>query len=179
MSKHRLATDLPDQPLLTPYTMAGLRLRNRLVLALLTRSRATNPDLAPTDLHVRYYAQRAPAGLIITEGAWVSRDAIGWHDAPGMFTDIQLRAWSAVVDAVHDAGGLIFAQLWHTGSSSHPDFFEGAAEFGYRHLAEEARGVGEPIGRAHRLANLHQQSVAERVRQEAWQERQSRAACAR
>ncbi len=113
------------QPLLTPYTMAGLELPNRAVMAPLTRSRATNPELTPTDLHVKYYAQRASAGLIITEGVWVSRDAIGWHDVPGLFTDAQIRAWSTVTDAVHAAGGQIFAQLWHTGSSSHPDFFAG------------------------------------------------------
>ena len=113
------------QPLLMPYTMNGLQLSNRVVMAPLTRSRATNSDLAPTDLHVKYYTQRASAGLIISEGVWISRDAIGWHDVPGLFTDTQLRAWSAVTDAVHAAGGLIFAQLWHTGSSSHPDFFSG------------------------------------------------------
>jgi N-ethylmaleimide reductase len=113
------------QPLLTPYTMAGLPLANRVVMAPLTRSRATNAELTPTDLHVKYYAQRASAALIISEGVWVSRDAIGWHDVPGLFTDAQITAWSAVTDAVHAAGGLIFAQLWHTGSSSHPDFFSG------------------------------------------------------
>jgi N-ethylmaleimide reductase len=117
--------DLSAEPLLTPYTMAGLPLANRVAMAPLTRSRATNAELAPTDLHVKYYAQRASAGLIISEGVWISRDAIGWHDVPGLFTDTQVRAWSTVTEAVHAAGGLIFAQLWHTGSSSHPDFFSG------------------------------------------------------
>jgi N-ethylmaleimide reductase len=117
--------DRAAQPMLAPYTMAGLQLPNRAVMAPLTRSRATNPELTPTDLHVKYYAQRASAGLIITEGVWVSRDAIGWHDVPGLFSDAQIRAWSTVTDAVHAAGGRIFAQLWHTGSSSHPDFFAG------------------------------------------------------
>jgi N-ethylmaleimide reductase len=96
-------------------------------MAPLTRSRASNPDLAPTDLHTRYYAQRASAGVIITEGTWISRDAIGWHDVPGLFTDAQVRGWSAVTGAVHQQGGVIFAQLWHTGSTSHPDFFAGTA----------------------------------------------------
>jgi N-ethylmaleimide reductase len=117
--------DRATQPLLTPYAMGGLQLPSRAVMAPLTRSRATNPELTPTDLHVKYYAQRASAGLIITEGVWVSRDAIGWHDVPGLFSDAQIRAWSTVTDAVHAAGGRIFAQLWHTGSSSHPDFFAG------------------------------------------------------
>jgi N-ethylmaleimide reductase len=115
------------QPLLQPYRMGQLQLANRIVMAPLTRSRATDPDLAPTDLHVRYYAQRASAGLIITEGTWISQQAIGWHDVPGLFSETQVRRWGAVTDAVHDAGGVIFAQLWHTGSLSHPDFFEGAA----------------------------------------------------
>ena len=118
------------QPLLTPYRMGDLELSNRVVMAPLTRCRATDPDLAPTDLHVEYYAQRASAGLIVTEGIWVSRDAIGWHDVPGLFTDQQVRAWSAVTDAVHRRGGVIVAQLWHAGAVSHPDFFDGVAPLG-------------------------------------------------
>ena len=115
------------QPLLRPYQMGRYLLANRVVMAPLTRCRATDPDLAPTDLHARYYAQRASAGLIITEGTWISRDAVGWHDVPGLFTDAQVRGWSAVTGAVHREGGVIFAQLWHTGSTSHPDFFAGTA----------------------------------------------------
>jgi N-ethylmaleimide reductase len=115
-----------EQPLLQPYRMGPLQLANRVVMAPLTRSRATDPDLVPTDLHVRYYTQRASAGLIITEGTWVSAQAVGWHDVPGLFTDAQVRGWSAVTDSVHAAGGLIMAQLWHTGSLSHPTFFDGA-----------------------------------------------------
>ena len=115
------------QPLLRPHRTGGLQLANRVVMAPLTRCRATNPYLAPTELHERYYAQRASAGLIITEGTWISRDAIGWHDVPGLFTDAQIRGWSAVTDAVHRAGGVIFTQLWHAGSASHPDFFAGTA----------------------------------------------------
>jgi N-ethylmaleimide reductase len=115
------------QQLLQPYRMGAYQLANRVVMAPLTRSRATNPDLAPTELHVRYYAQRASAGLIIAEGTWISRDAVGWHDVPGLFTDAQVRGWSAVTDAVHREGCVIFVQLWHTGSSSHPDFFAGTA----------------------------------------------------
>ena len=71
------------QPLLWPYRAGGYPLANRVVMAPMTRSRATNADLVPTELHVQYYAQRASAGLIITEGTWVSRDAVGWHDVPG------------------------------------------------------------------------------------------------
>lgn len=116
----------PGQPLLTPYRMGDLDLANRVVMAPLTRCRATNPDFVPTELHAEYYAQRASAGLIVTEGIWVSRDAVGWRDVLGLFTDEQVRGWSVVTDAVHQRGGIIFAQLWHAGSISHPDFFEGA-----------------------------------------------------
>ena len=71
------------QPLLRPYRAGDYPLANRVVMAPMTRSRATNADLVPTELHAQYYAQRASAGLIITEGTWVSRDAVGWHDVPG------------------------------------------------------------------------------------------------
>jgi N-ethylmaleimide reductase len=114
-----------QQPLLQPYRMGDLQLPNRVAMAPLTRCRATNPEFLPTNLHTRYYAQRASAGLIVTEGTWISRDAVGWHDVPGLFSNTQVRAWSAVTDAVHDEGGVIFAQLWHTGSTSHPDFSGG------------------------------------------------------
>ena len=113
------------QPLLQPYQMRDIPLANRVVMAPLTRSRARNRDLLPTDLHTEYYVQRASAGLIISEGVWISRDAVGWHDVPGLFTDEQVARWKQVTDAVHLAGGVIFAQLWHTGSASHPDFFDG------------------------------------------------------
>ena len=66
-----------SQPLLQPYRMGEFHPANRVVMAPLTRCRATNPDLLPTHLHVRYYTQRASAGLIITEGTWISRDAVG------------------------------------------------------------------------------------------------------
>ena len=66
-------------------------------MAPLTRCRATNPDLAPTELHAGYYT----AGLIVTEGTWISHHAVGWHDVPGLFTDTQVRGWSAVTDAGH------------------------------------------------------------------------------
>jgi len=114
-----------EKPLFEPYLMNDLRLKNRVVMAPLTRSRAENIELEPTDLHATYYAQRASAGLIISEGIWISSSAVGWHDVPGIFTAEQVRKWRSVTDAVHRHGGRIFAQLWHTGSLSHPDFFDG------------------------------------------------------
>jgi len=114
-----------EQPLLKPYLMNDLHLSNRVVMAPLTRSRAENAELEPTDLPATYYAQRASAGLIISEGIWISSSAVGWHGVPGIFTDEQVRKWRSVTDGVHRHGGRIFAQLWHTGSLSHPDFFDG------------------------------------------------------
>ena len=81
------------QPLLRPYRISEHQLASRVVMAPLTRCRATNPDLLPTDLHAQYYSQGASAGLIITEGTRISRDAVGRRDVPGIFTDAQVRAW--------------------------------------------------------------------------------------
>ena len=116
-----------SQPLLKPIRLGGLDLPNRVVMAPLTRTRAANPELAPTGLHAEYYAQRASAGLIVSEGIFVSPEAVGWADVPGLWSDAQVRGWSKVTDAVHRAGGRIVAQLWHTGSLGHPDFHDGNA----------------------------------------------------
>ena len=95
-------------------------------MAPLTRMRASNPEHAPTQLHAEYYAQRASAGLIIGECTEISPDAYGWADTPGLWSAEQVRGWGRVTDAVHKKGGLMYAQLWHTGAMSHPDFFNGA-----------------------------------------------------
>jgi N-ethylmaleimide reductase len=115
-----------DQSLFTPVRMGELELRNRIVLAPLTRMRATNSGHAPTELHAQYYAQRASAGLIIGECTEISPDAYGWADTPGLWSAEQIRGWRRVTDAIHKKGGLMYAQLWHTGAMSHPDFFNGA-----------------------------------------------------
>jgi N-ethylmaleimide reductase len=106
--------------------MGALQLRNRIVMAPLTRMRASNPEHAPTQLHAEYYAQRASGGLIIGECTEISPDAYGWADTPGLWSAEQVRGWRGVTDAVHKKCGLIYAQLWHTGAMSHPDFFNGA-----------------------------------------------------
>lgn len=112
--------------LLSPIDLGPLHLANRVVMAPMTRSRATNPERAPTDLHVRYYTQRASAGLIITEGSQVSPEAVGYVHTPGIHTPAQIAGWRKVTDAVHEAGGRIFIQLWHVGRISHPDHLGGA-----------------------------------------------------
>ncbi len=117
---------MKEQLLLQPYTMGNLRLANRVVMAPMTRSRSDNPGKVPTDeLHAIYYAQRATAGLIITEGTQVSEAGIGYINTPGIHTNEQVLGWKKVTAAVHAAGGKIFVQLWHVGRMSHPDFHDG------------------------------------------------------
>ncbi len=113
------------QPLLEEYQIGELTLKNRVVMASMTRGRATNAGLVPTPLMAEYYAQRASAGLILSEGTWVNPQAIGFINVPGMYTPEQVEGWKAVTNAVHAKGGLMFSQLGHLGSASHPDFFDG------------------------------------------------------
>lgn len=107
-----------EQPLLEPVRLGDLNLRNRVAMAPMTRTRAT-VDRVPTPMMADYYAQRASAGLIITECVAVSPDSAGIVRAPGLYTDAQVAGWRAVTDAVHAAGGTIFCQLWHGGRCSH------------------------------------------------------------
>lgn len=112
--------------LFTPYQAGELTLRNRLVMAPLTRGR-TGPDRVPNDLMVEYYRQRASAGLIITEATIISPQGAGWVNTPGIYNQDQVRGWRKVTDTVHAEGGQIVLQLWHMGRSSHPDFQPGGA----------------------------------------------------
>ena len=118
---------MKNQPLLQPIILANtIQLTNRIAMAPMTRSRANNPDNAPTDdLHGLYYEQRASAGLIITEGAQVSKRAVGYINTPGIYSKAQVEGWKKVTKRVHDKGGKIFIQLWHVGRMSHPDFHNG------------------------------------------------------
>ena len=115
-----------QQTLFTRVRMGTLDLANRIVMAPLTRMRAANSWHAPTEIHAEYYAQRAAAGLIIGECTEISQDAYGWADTPGLWSADQVQGWRLVTDAVHKKGGLMYAQLWHTGAMSHPDFFDSA-----------------------------------------------------
>src|ERR1700733_14518416 len=119
--------DMTDkQPLLTPVRLGDYELRNRVVMAPMTRDRADNPDFAPTGLHAEYYAQRASAGLIVTEGSQISPQGMGYVNTPGIYSKQQVAGWKQVTEAVHAYGGRIFLQLWHVGAVSHPDFHGGA-----------------------------------------------------
>ncbi|MFG2874647.1 alkene reductase [Streptomyces sp. NPDC048337] len=103
-----------------PYDLGAVRMSNRIVMAPMTRSRAYGPGQTPTDLMATYYAQRASAGLIITEGAQPSVVGQGYPDTPGIHSTEQVAAWRRVTDAVHAEGGSIFLQLMHTGRVGHP-----------------------------------------------------------
>jgi len=105
--------------LFTPLQVGAVTLKNRVVMAPLTRLRNTEPGDVPTALAVEYYRQRASAGLIINEGTHISPSAKGYAGAPGIYSEDQIRAWSAVTSAVHAADGKIAVQLWHTGRISH------------------------------------------------------------
>lgn len=114
---------MSTQPLLTEATAGALVLRNRMVMAPMTRNRA--PDGQPSELMIEYYRQRASAGLIITEGAQIAADAIGYPNTPGIHDAEQVAGWRKVTDAVHAEGGTIVLQLWHTGRISHPSLLGG------------------------------------------------------
>ena len=101
------------------YRLGGLQLANRIVMAPMTRNRATT-EASPTPSMATYYAQRAGAGLIVTEGTQPSAVGQGYPRTPGLHTDEQVEGWRAVADAVHAEGGVIFAQIMHAGRISHP-----------------------------------------------------------
>ena len=132
---------MSTRPLFTPYRMGDLDLPNRIVMAPLTRMRARPDDHVPTVWQAEYYAQRATAGLIVTEGVAISPEGFGWADTPGLWSEEQVRGWSHVTDAVHAAGGRIVVQLWHTGAMSHPDLRGGALPLSASDVNPEQQSV--------------------------------------
>jgi len=117
---------LPIADLFTPFTLNGLKLPNRIVMAPMTRNRAGAGN-APTALNATYYAQRASAGLIVAEASQVSPQGLGYPGTPGIHSAEQVAGWRLVTEAVHAAGGRIFLQLWHVGRISHPALQPGGA----------------------------------------------------
>ena len=111
---------MTNQPIFQPYDLGSITLANHIVMAPLTRNRA-GAGLVPSELAAIYYAQRATAGLIITEATQISAQAQGYQDTPGIYTQAQIDGWRKVTDAVHAKGGHIFVQLWHVGRISHVD----------------------------------------------------------
>ena len=118
MSRHASA-------LFSPYNLGGIQLKNRIVMAPLTRHRATRGTDVPNELNAIYYAQRATAGLIIAEASQISPAGKGYAWTPGIYNDAQIAGWRLVTGAVHAAGGKIVLQLWHVGRFSHPSLQPG------------------------------------------------------
>jgi N-ethylmaleimide reductase len=111
--------------LFDPIKLGAIDAPNRIMMAPLTRGRATRNHV-PTPLMGEYYRQRASAGLIISEATGISQQGLGWPGAPGLWSDEQAAAWKPIVRGVHEAGGIIVAQLWHMGRIVHPDYLGGA-----------------------------------------------------
>jgi N-ethylmaleimide reductase len=120
----RPAKTAPD--LFTPIDIGPLKLPNRVVMAPLTRSRA-GPGNVPTQLNALYYAQRASAGLVVSEATQIMPEGQGYISTPGIHSAEQIEGWKCVTGAVHVSGGRIVLQLWHVGRISHPTFQPGGA----------------------------------------------------
>lgn len=109
----------------SPVKLGGLELKNRIIMAPLTRARANNPGRVPNDLMVEYYSQRAGAGLILTEATIVTPMGAGYANTPGIWSSEQVEGWKKITSAVHAKGGKIVMQLWHVGRISDPMFLNG------------------------------------------------------
>ncbi len=131
------------QILLEPFQLTDqLQLNTRIIMAPMTRNMA-HDDLSPTDAMTDYYAKRASAGLIITEGTIIRPDARGYSNVPGIYTSQHIAGWKRVTEAVHDAGGRIFSQIWHVGRVSHPHFLQGELP-----VAPSATTMSAPVNRS-------------------------------
>ena len=113
--------------LFDPIQIGALKLPNRIIMAPLTRARAPGAGRVPNALMAEYYAQRASAGLILSEATSVTPMGVGYADTPGIWSDEQVEGWKLVTDAVHRSGGRIVLQLWHVGRISDPVFLDGQA----------------------------------------------------
>lgn len=132
--------------LFEPLNLSGLVLRNRVVMAPMTRARS-GQERIPNAIMAEYYAQRASAGLIITEATTISEQANGWNESPGIYTDAMTDGWRQIVDTVHGLGGTIFLQLWHTGRASHSSFHEGRPAVAPSPIKMNAEYVHTPKGK--------------------------------
>jgi N-ethylmaleimide reductase len=112
---------MTKEQLLSPFVLGGMSLKNRVVLAPMTRARAGKERIT-NNLMAEYYVQRANAGLLITEATSISEQGLGWVDSPGIYSDAHVSGWRLVTDAVHAQGTPIFLQLWHCGRASHSSF---------------------------------------------------------
>ena len=133
-------------PLLQPFDLHGLHLPNRVVMAPLTRSRA-GAQRIPNAVMAEYYAQRASAGLVISEATTISLEANGWLESPGIYSDAMVVGWKTVTQAVHAKGGRIFLQLWHMGRASHSTFHGGSLPVAPSPIAIKGDGIPTPTGK--------------------------------
>lgn len=138
--------------LFRPLQVGPLQLPNRIVMAPMTRSRTSQPGNVPNQLMAQYYAQRASAGLIVSEATQISPQGQGYSFTPGIHSEAQVAGWRLVTDAVHAAGGRIVMQLWHVGRMSHASFQDGGAPFAPSALSPQAQvwvvgsdGVGRMV----------------------------------
>ncbi len=111
--------------LFQPLKLGAIEAANRVLMAPLTRGRATQPGFVPNEMMATYYRQRASAGLIISEATGISKEGLGWPAAPGIWSDEQVEGWKPVTEAVHAEGGKIILQMWHMGRIVHPSFLDG------------------------------------------------------
>ena len=139
-------------PLFAPLALGPLTLPNRMVMAPMTRARSTQPGDVPNAMMAAYYAQRASAGLIVSEATQISRQGQGYSFTPGIYTEAQVQGWRRVTDAVHTAGGRMVLQLWHVGRMSHPSFHADGLPVAPSALSPEAKvwvvgddGVGRMV----------------------------------
>ena len=133
--------------LLSPFKVGDLTLKNRVVMPPLTRARA-GEERMPNALMAEYYAQRATVGLIIAEATVISKQANGWLNSPGIYSDEQAQAWKQIVDAVHAKGTPFFLQLWHMGRASHSSFQEnGQLPVSASAVKLQAEYIYTPIGK--------------------------------
>jgi N-ethylmaleimide reductase len=130
--------DAKTLTLFSPYERGSLKLKNRFVMSPMTRSRAIDGSV-PNPLAAEYYAQRAGAGLIVTEATQVSPQGVGYVRTPGIHSKEQVEGWKKVTGAVHKAGGKIFLQLWHVGRISHSDFHGGQPPVAPSAIAAEGK----------------------------------------
>ncbi|MEM6911090.1 MAG: alkene reductase [Verrucomicrobiota bacterium] len=140
--------DSSSSKLLEATQLGSLSLKNRVVLAPMTRARS-GPDRIPQPIMAEYYAQRANAGLVITEATTISPQGLGWVETPGIWTEAMRDGWKPVVAAVQAQGAKIFLQLWHTGRAGHSSFLGGARPVSASAIAIEGEGVHGADGQKH------------------------------
>ena len=132
--------------LFQPFRLRDLTLPNRIVLAPMTRGRAGTARL-PNRLMAEYYTQRSAAALLISEATTISEEANGWNESPGIYTDAMTEGWKHTTNAVHEMGGVIFLQLWHTGRASHSSFHGGQPAVAPSAIKSNEPDIHTPTGK--------------------------------